>query len=208
MNDDEILWKGVMKGDREMFLALYRKYYHSLLFIGLREVKDPQLVKDAIQQQFLYLWEKRATIQLANNVRSYLVTSFIRRLTADWKKSGNDSKFNVVWNSRTEVPVATPEERMIIKDQQGHLNKQIMAHINLLPFRQKELILLKFYEGLSYEEIVQKTGLAHRTVYNKIHEALKKLKMGMDKLKPSYRSTFHSILAVLLTLSYFISSHL
>ncbi len=59
MNDhDEILWKGIMKGDREMFLALYRKYYHSLLFIGLKEIKDPHLVKDAIQQQFVPMGKK------------------------------------------------------------------------------------------------------------------------------------------------------
>ena len=209
MNDhDEILWKGIIKGDREMFLALYRKYYHSLLFIGLKEIKDPHLVKDAIQQQFLYLWEKRASIQLAKNVRSYLITSFIRRLSADWKKSENASKFNVVWNSRTEEPIPTPEESLIIKDQQGHLNRQIMAHINMLPFRQKELILLRFYEGLTYEEIVQKTGLAHQTVYNKIHEALKKMKLGMDNVKPFYRSTLLSILAFLLSFSSFIASAL
>lgn len=207
-DDDEILWKGIMKGDREMFLALYRKYYHSLLFIGLKEIKDPHLVKDAIQQQFLYLWEKRATIQLAKNVRSYLVISFIRRLTVDWKKSGNVSKFNVVWNSRTEEPIPTPEESLIIKDQQVHLNRQIMVHVNMLPFRQKELILLRFYEGLSYEEIVQKTGLAHQTVYNKIHEALKKLKLGMDSVKPFYRSTLLSILVFLPSFSSFIASHL
>ncbi len=103
-----------------------------------------------------------------------MITSFIRRLSADWKKSENASKFNVVWNSRNEEPIPTPEESLIIKDQQVHLNRQIMAHINMLPFRQKELILLRFYEGLTYEEIVQKTGLAHQTVYNKIYEALKK----------------------------------
>jgi RNA polymerase sigma factor (sigma-70 family) len=138
------------------------------------------LVKDTIQQLFLYLWEKRETIQEANNVKSYLVTSFLRKLTADWKKSKQAGVLQVVWSSYPdEDQQPNPEEKLIRKDEQSHLFKLLMDRINELPNRQKELIVLKFYEGLTYEEIVQKTGLSHRTVYNKIHEGLKKLKLDM-----------------------------
>ncbi|GAB2808247.1 RNA polymerase sigma factor [Ferruginibacter profundus] len=180
MNNDDNLWLGLKQGDKEMFLALYKKYYHTLLFIGLKEMKDAQLVKDTIQQLFLYLWEKRETIQEANNVKCYLVTSFLRKLTADWKKSKQPGALQVVWNSYPdEDPQPNPEEKLIRKDEQSHLFKLLMDRINELPNRQKELIVLKFYEGLTYEEIVQRTGLSHRTVYNKIHEGLKKLKSDM-----------------------------
>lgn len=180
MIKDDTLWLGLKQGDKEMFLALYKKYYHTLLFIGLKEMKDAQLVKDTIQQLFLYLWEKRETIQDANNVKSYLVTSFLRKLTADWKKSKQAGVLQVVWNSYPdEDPQPNPEEKLIRKDEQSHLFKLLMDRINELPNRQKELIVLKFYDGLTYEEIVQRTGLSHRTVYNKIHEGLKKLKLDM-----------------------------
>ena len=180
MNNDELLWEGLQHGNKELFLALYKKYYHTLLFIGLKEIRDAQLVKDTIQQLFLYLWEKRETINDAKNVKSYLVTSFLRKLTADWKKSGKASNLQVAWNNNTEDPPPTPEEKLIRKEEQNHLFKLLMDHINELPNRQKELIVLKFYEGLSYEEIVQKTNLSHRTVYNKIHEALKKLRFDIS----------------------------
>ena len=71
MNNDEELWQGMMQGDKDMFLALYKKHYHSLLFVGLKEIKDSQLVKDTIQQLYLYLWEKRETLGAAKNVKSY-----------------------------------------------------------------------------------------------------------------------------------------
>jgi RNA polymerase sigma factor (sigma-70 family) len=184
-----------------MFLQLYKKYYHCLLFIGLKEIKDAHLVKDTIQQQFLYLWEKRETITEAKNVKSYLVTSFLRKLTADWKKSGNVSNLQVVWNNYSEDPQPTPEENLIKKDGQYHLYKLLMNHINELPARQKELIILKFYEGYTYEEIVQKTGLTHRTVYNKIHEALKKLKSDMDKKQHSYSAAMFMIINLMISSS-------
>jgi len=197
MDNDKILWKGLRQGDKEMLVALYKKYYHSLLFIGLREIKDAHLVKDAIQQLFLYLWEKRATIEEANNVKTYLITSFLRRLTSDWKKSGKTGTLQVVWNNYSEDPQPNPEEELIRKDQQTHLFKLLMNHINELPNRQRELIVLKFYEGLSYEEIVQRTGLSHRTVYNKIHEALKKLKLDMVASQPSHSAALLRLVAVL-----------
>ena len=188
--NDEILWKGLMEGDQDMFLALYRKYYHSLLFIGLREIKDAHLVKDAIQQQFLYLWEKRNSIQPAKNVKAYLVTSFLRKLTADWKRAEKTDNLHVAWNNTAEMPLLTPEESLIWKDEQQQLCRLLMDHVNALPARQKELIILRFYEGLSYEEIVQRTNLTHRTVYNKIHEALKKLKLDLEPAKEKERLSF------------------
>jgi RNA polymerase sigma factor (sigma-70 family) len=199
MNNDDNLWLGLKQGDKEMFLALYKKYYHTLLFIGLKEMKDAQLVKDTIQQLFLYLWEKRETIQVANNVKSYLVTSFLRKLTADWKKSGKVSNLQVVWNNYSEDTQPTPEEKLIIKDEQHHLFKLLMNHINELPNRQRELIVLKFYEGLTYEEIVHQTGLSHRTVYNKIHEALKKLKLDIVKSQHAKSATLMLLITALTT---------
>jgi len=197
MNNDDNLWYGLRQGDKEMFLALYKKYYHTLLFIGLKEMKDAQLVKDTIQQLFLYLWEKRETIHKAIDVRSYLVTSFLRKLTVDWKKSQKAGVLQVVLNTYPEDPQSNPEEKLIRKDEQSHLFKLLMDRINELPNRQKELIILRFYEGLTYEEIVQRTGLSHRTVYNKIHEGLKKLKLDIGRSQYSRSAALLSLLTAL-----------
>ncbi len=197
MINDETLWKGLKQGDKEMFLTLYKKYYPDLLFIGLNEIKNAQLVKDAIQQLFLYLWEKRLTIEVAKNVRNYIITSFLRRLTCDWKKSGREGSLHVVWNSHSEDPQPNPELNLIRKDEQNHLSKILLEHINILPNRQRELIVLKFYEGLSYEEIVQRTGLSHRTVYNKIHEALKRLKLDISTSQYAHKAALLLLITVL-----------
>ena len=197
MDKDETLWTGLRKGDKDTFLALYKKYYHSLLFIGLKEIKDAQLVKDTIQQLFLYIWEKRETINEAKNVKAYLITSFLRKLSNDWKKSGKTSNLLVVWNNYSEDTQPTPEEKLINKDEQHHLFKCLMIYINDLPNRQRELIVLKFYEGLTYEEIVQQTGLSHRTVYNKIHEALKKLKLDIVKSQHAHIATLMLLVTTL-----------
>lgn len=198
MYSDEIMWKGLMESDKEMFLALYREYYHCLLFIGLKQFKDAELVKDTIQQQFLYLWEKRAGLQIANNVRTYLITSFLRRLNASIKKDRISMGLKEEDVSQFVNTAMTPEENLIAKDEQKHLNQLLMNRINHLAPREKELIILKFYQGLSYNEIVEETGLTHRTVYNKIHEALKTLKSNMESEKVSYGIAIPRVLTMIL----------
>lgn len=202
MYTDEMLWRGMMAGDRDMFLALYRKYYHSLLFIGLKRIKDPHLVKDAIQQQFLYLWEKRQTIQEAQNVRSYLINSFLRKLATDWIKTEKSTRLEIAWSNIDHEPLPSPEESLIANQEQRQIHELLMANINALPSRQRELIVMKFYDGLSYDEIVEKTGLTHRTVYNKIHEALKKLKQDLGKEQGTYGAALSILIASIITTSH------
>ncbi|MBS0028186.1 RNA polymerase sigma factor [Chitinophaga sp. 22321] len=199
MDDDAHAWEGLCSGEKEALLLLYRKYYHALLFIGLKEIRDADVVKDAIQHLFLYLWDKRDCLEQARNVRSYLIIALLRKLSADWKKSVRHQHLALAWNGDADAPLPTPEEILISRQSQASAQSYLMLHINALPARQRELILLKFYEGLSYEEIVARTGLSYRTIYNKIHEALKKLRTVINKDHPAYGEVM-SVLLIWLTM--------
>lgn len=200
MHSDEILWDGLLRGDQEMFMSLYKKYYHTLFFLGLREIKDANLVKDTIHQVFLYIWEKRNSLHSAKNVKSYLIISFLRKLSDDWKKAGRISSLQLVHSEYSEDATSTPEEALIRKDEQQQQVRQLLDSINELPSRQRELIQLRFYEGLSIDAIVQQTGLSHRTVYNKIFEALKK--MRADIVHGRRKSASFLLLFSVITISY------
>jgi len=192
IHTDNLCWERLLQGDKEALYELYTQYYHTLLFIGLKNIHDSDLVKDVIQQQFLYLWEKRHTLREAKNVRSYLIISFLRRLTSDWVKARRTVNLEVAWSKKEEEGFETSwEETLIIKDDHEAISKNLMTVINTLPARQRELILLKFYEGLSYDAITQRTGLTHRTVYNKIHEALDKIKQRL--VQPAMVSGIQSL---------------
>ncbi|MDB5277403.1 MAG: hypothetical protein JWR61_2358 [Ferruginibacter sp.] len=181
MNKDEELWLGLRHGDKEMLVALYQQYYHCLLFLGLKQNSNASLVKDAIHELFLYLWEKRDTLQPARNIKNYLVTSLLRKLAADCKNCQKQGALHIAWVETMNETCLNPEEKLVAKEQHIQLGTLLSSQINELPGRQKELIVLKFYEGLAYEDIVQRTGLSHRTVYNKIHEGLKRLKSNLTK---------------------------
>jgi RNA polymerase sigma factor (sigma-70 family) len=175
-------WQRLLNGDKEALYELYEACYHILFFTGIKQIHDADLVKDVIQQQFLYFWEKRGSLGEVRNVKSYIIISFLRRLTNDWVYSRKSINLEVAWSEKEEELFETSyEETIIRKDYDESLHRKMEAVINSLPARQRELIILKFYEGMDYEAIVQKTGLAHRTVYNKIHEALCKIRQQLEQ---------------------------
>jgi len=182
LHTDNDNWLGLLQGNKEALYRLYKDYYHILFFTGLRHVRDANLVKDVIQQQFLYFWEKRHSMIEARNVRSYIIISFLRRLTNDWIKAKKIIHLEVAWSEKEEEIIEIScEERLIVKEYNEFLRKNMLNIVNSLPARQRELITMKFYEGLSYDAIVEKTGLTPRTVYNKIHEALNKIRQSLQQ---------------------------
>ncbi|MOA34946.1 RNA polymerase sigma factor SigV [compost metagenome] len=64
------------------------------------------------------------------------------------------------------------EQLLIDREQDSERKQRMEAAINKLTARQKELIRLRFFEQLSYEEIAERTSISVRTIYNTIHTAI------------------------------------
>ena len=68
------------------------------------------------------------------------------------------------------------EEYVVAFEEKENTRQVLSKIIQSLPGRQKQLVQLRFYEQLSFEEISARTSLSVRTVYNKLHEALKRIR--------------------------------
>jgi RNA polymerase sigma factor (sigma-70 family) len=47
---------------------------------------------------------------------------------------------------------------------------------------QRQIMLLKYYDGMSYEEIAHQLNNKPRTIYNQVHDALKRLRSSFKLL--------------------------
>lgn len=158
---------------KEDFFLLVREYYNDLFKYGIRFTADIENTKDILNQFFLHAWAQRHRILAAQNRKAYLVVSF-KRFTI------NHLRKNFPFKSIADFPEEPMEhsyEDYIIRFQDDEkLRNALQSSIQSLPPRQKELVLQRFYENLSYEEMAVKNSLTTRTIYNKIHLALKKLR--------------------------------
>ncbi len=191
------LWNAFAAGDEESFRQLYRRCYPELMAYGRKRTWDPEKIKDAINQTFAYFWEKRESLSRVTSVRAYIYTSFSRKLSGS-----NDGKEGLLvpmelLPDEADDAQASPEHLLISRKEESNLQQRIALAISKLSARKRELIRLRYYEGLSHEEICKQTGLSSRTVYNKLHESVQFLRAELQLLPPRENDTFRSFAVML-----------
>jgi RNA polymerase sigma factor (sigma-70 family) len=166
-------WRAFKNGDWEAYTSLYNDYFKLLNNYGYKFTKDINLIEDAIHDLFVRLWTTRNNLGDPASVKNYLYKSLrntiLRKMQAGEKFSVIDadaypSGFEVSYSNE---PVSSIEER--------ELQATIKNIINTLPPRQQEIIYLRFYEDLSYEEIADIMSININSTYKLLYKALQNL---------------------------------
>lgn len=161
------------QGNQEALFSLMSLYYNDLYRYGIKFTADKDLTKDIIGQFFLHTWDHRQRIAAADNIQAYLLVSFRHFMIQHLRRIVK--QLNIEENENETLEYSY--EDYLIAAQENETVKQILHDaISALPARQKQLIQLRFYDQLSCEEIAVQTSLSIRTVYNKLHEAVKTLR--------------------------------
>lgn len=167
----------VAKQGEAEFYALYRLFFPYLLTVGLQITDNRDEVKDALSQQFMQIWEQRHQLQHITHPLTYITTSFKRRL---FKQNTTEQPLT---DEHLHIHTSpSPELLHVRRESDQLLQQQMNEAISRLPERKQQLIRLKYYQGLSYTEIARVTGLSERTIYNKVHEAVKELRKELIDL--------------------------
>lgn len=124
----------------------------------------------------LNIWDKRARLNPVENVRAYLMTA-LRRCMLDqiaYLHKTNTALNNML--AETESNELSYEDILIGVQQDAARREKLQMAITRLTPRQMELIRLKFFEGLTYEQIAERTSQTVKTAYNTIYDAIKSLR--------------------------------
>ena len=171
-------WERMTGGDQIAFINIYQSNYPSLLTYGFTLTANLELTKDCIQEMFLELWKKHAALNKdVRDVRSYLFTWLRRKISkeqASLNKNANAQNFE----QRGEYTWSY-EELLIAFQQTEESKAKLTNALKKLTKRQLEIIELRFFENMSYDEIAAKTSLTQRTVYNLVYEAVRHLREYM-----------------------------
>lgn len=143
---------------------------------GLSVCGDDELTKDCINQLFLKLWDRRAKLDEVREVRGYLFSALRRQILDELAYSKRLDQALIHKLERDPESDLSYEEILILVEKDQEMKKKIELALQQLTPRQLELIQLRFYEGLSYEEIAKKFNHSVKTSYNIIYDAIKSLK--------------------------------
>lgn len=144
--------------------ACVDQYADNVFRFVLKNIKDEEKARDIVQDTFEKLWIKRSEVE-AKKAKSYMFSTayhtMIDRIRRD-KKQGDFDETNFNLHSHEE--------------QYSDLQEVLHDALNRLPEIQKSVILLRDYEGYSYEEIGKICELNESQVKVYIFRARKFLK--------------------------------
>ncbi|MFN0255346.1 RNA polymerase sigma factor [Pedobacter ureilyticus] len=169
------LWDKIRFGDTSAMKTLYQACYQQLYVYGFKLIADKEKTKDSIHELFCELWEKRSSLQSVNHVPAYLKICLRNKLLKQIKQDTLIGSINDIPEVET-LKELSYEDLLIAAQQDAASQYKLKMAINQLTPTQKEIIKLKFFEGLNYESIAQNLQLKHRTVYNHVHTAISQLR--------------------------------
>lgn len=173
---DSLLLEALRKDDEKALGYLFNTYYNKLYRIGLKWCLDSDITEECIQLIFSDLWKYRQSLTTIQSFEAYLKSSLKKRIFKELQKANSIEKVN--WEDAETFILSTQsyEEILIKQESDQNLKQQLHLAIEQLTPRQKEIIILKYFEELSFKEISEKTGLQTDSIYKTLHEGIKKLR--------------------------------
>lgn len=130
---------------------------------------DRGLAEDAAQETFLRAWKSMAQFEGRNNAtpKSWLV-----RIAINTCKNIR----RTAWFRRTDRSV-TPEELPLPAAEE---DRTLLLTVQSLPDRQREVVILRYYHGMSLDETARMLGLSRSTAFHRLQKALKSLRIQWE----------------------------
>jgi len=167
-------WSAFKKGDEKKFEILHHAFFHPLYDYALHLLQDRDLAYDVIQELYIKLWAKRESLPEVVFVKAYLVRSLRSSIL---NKLRSLKLYELKISLRQEADIEFSPEDIIIKNEKDFSSaNQLITVLNNLPARQREIIYLKFYEGLSNKEISEIMNIQYQSLVNIINRTLDSLK--------------------------------
>jgi RNA polymerase sigma-70 factor (ECF subfamily) len=149
-------------GDIESFGELCGRYYAAMVAVAYAVLSDHQLAEDAAQESFA-----RALVNLKNLKNS---SRFAPWLAAICRNVSKDMVKAEAKQIRTE-----DLSKAARRNNDGENSNAIRQAIEHLPGPAKELIVLRYYNNLSYEQIGSVLGISRATINGRLLRAKRKM---------------------------------
>jgi len=173
---DEELFRLVKAGDKDAFEVLVERYKKKAYYLALQLVGDPAEAKDISQEAFVRVYRHRKRFDesklffswfytiLSNLSRNYHKKSKVR---SDYRKTVQDEHKSDGGNRSLSPDVILEADET---------REMVWAAIEKLSFEHREIIVLRHFEDLSYEDIAKAIGIPLGSVMSRLYYARKQLK--------------------------------
>lgn len=174
MNGDEQLVLEFQQGSREAFVELFDRYREPVYSFFRRRLENPGRAEELTQECFLALLQNVKRYEPRASFRSYLYGIAVHLVSAERRKAGREIAENQKLDDRAmeENPGDSRDAGIWVRNALEHLGKD-----------QREILMLREYEQLSYAEIGALMRMPVNTVRSRLFRARLALKEQLISVK-------------------------
>ena len=162
-NDEINLVQAASNGDIDSFSRLCERYYPAITAIAYSQLFDRGLAEDAAQETLFVAFRDILKLKKAKHFGRWLA-GICRNIASDMAKARRRNKL---------IPIEDCESFTSEDNKQDSHDELVRSIIARLPDKMREVIYLRYYNKMSYQEISKLLGISQEAVNGRLRRAKK-----------------------------------
>jgi RNA polymerase sigma-70 factor (ECF subfamily) len=177
------LMEALRAGDESAFESVFQDYRKMVFKTAYLMTGSKEEAEDILQEVFVSVWRSRNTF----NPKKGKLTTWIYRITVNQCLSRRRSRRPSLLSLEEKnidlpdtKPTKQPEEILVTRLEY----EKLINAMNALDGRHRSVLVLRYFNDLSYDEIAKVTGVPLGTVKSRISQAMRSLRTQMSTQQP------------------------
>lgn len=177
---DEALFLSLKEGDQSALAILYNRYDRLVYTIAFKVLNNAPEAEDLTQEVFLELWQKNTYNPSRSSLSRFL--GMLTRNRAIDRIRARSNQRRILKGMTPQLPSVEAFSLPEKSASQGERSQRVRQALQDLPEKERDLLWLAFYHGLSQSEIAAQTNIPLGTVKSRMRQGLLKLKGPLQEL--------------------------
>jgi len=180
--------KGLILGDEDTYIFLFREYYVSLCAYSRKFVGRKDIAEEIVSETFMKIWENRDSININTSVKAFLFhavynnsLNYLRKLKDEvmLEEYVKEPSFD---NPGVDQLENQAEDSLMLDD----FHVKIEMAVNQLPVQQRNVFRLRRYDGKKNQEVADILGISVKTVEMHLAKATLNLRESLKHQLPKF----------------------
>lgn len=184
LDDDQVLIGKILEGKRSSFEELMRKYNKKIYGFIYRMVRDEEVSIELTQDFFIKIYRVLHKYNYQYKFSTWAYRICYNMVIDHMRK--NQTQVDSLDGEAVTPKQMMASENYVSEDgfdqlEKDELREYIWGVVDSIPVKYRELILMRYLQGLKYDEIADVAGIPVGTVKNRIFKAKEILKTEIEK---------------------------
>lgn len=185
--EEKLLVEQAKHGNEQAFSKLYDNYYRLIRYIIYDIIKDDDITADLVSVTFTKAFKRLnyfvETISFEAWLKTIAVNTVIDHIRKEKNRQNNFSIDNE--DNKVDIKADNDPETDFIKSESAEILRQALSRLRS---KYRNLLELRYFKGLSYEELSAELGIPVGTVKSDLNKAKHRLKYFFQKLSKTNKS--------------------